>query len=123
MINPVDCLSVKTILLSLVNNLPSQRSPNSLSQYTAEEQQGRSRTLSFKDETWITQQLAIICAYSDDPGHVLAVCVEEGRGGGEEGLKILFAANTGRHEGLREGLEGIGRVLGDEARNGLQHSF
>jgi hypothetical protein len=74
------------------------------------------RTLTFKHEISITQQLAFICAYSDNPLHVLATCVEEEIE--RHCLVIRFAANTGKHEVLVDGLKVISRILQNEAING-----
>lgn len=109
----VDSLSVKIALLSLISNLPEPPSVNSPSEYI-EAQEGR--TLTFKHEISITQQLAFICAYSDDPLHVLATCVEEAIP--SNGLTIHLAANSGTHVRLINGLKEISQILQNEASNG-----
>ena len=116
MANPVDRLSVKTVLLSLVNDLPEQSSVNASSRYIGTQESQPGRTLTFEHERSITQQLAFISAYSDDPLHVLATCVEEEIP--RESLIIRFAANTGKHEVLVDGLTAISRILQNEAING-----
>src|SRR5271163_4592431 len=98
MANPIDCLSVKIALLSLVNDLPEQPSINASSQYIEAQEPQPGRTLTFKHEVSITQQLAFICAYSGDPLHILATCIEEAIPG--SCLIMRFAANTGKHEVL-----------------------
>ncbi|KAN0083021.1 hypothetical protein V8E54_002109 [Elaphomyces granulatus] len=113
MLNPIDCLSVKIVLLNLLNNLPEQPSINLSSQYITTQESQPSRTLEFKHEISITQQLSFICAYSNDPLHVLATCVEEGFP--RSCLIIRLAANTGRHEALVDGLKAISRILQNEA--------
>jgi hypothetical protein len=115
--NPIDCLSVKIVLLNLLNNLPEQPSINLSSQYITTQESQPSRTLEFKHEISITQQLSFICAYSNDPLHVLATCVEEGFP--RSCLIIRLAANTGRHEALVDGLKAISRILQNEAIDGL----
>ena len=55
-------------------------------------------------------------AYSDNPYHVTAICVEEVT---EESIIFRFAANTGVHDCLNKGLAAIARILEDEARNGI----
>lgn len=126
MVNPVDSLTVKTILLSLVNEQVTQPSINLCNE--DQEQQSRpdtGRTLSFKYEALIAQHLAFVASYSDGALHVLAVCVEEvekpsSENGGYKGLVIRFAVNTGKHEVLQERLLGLAGVLRDEASgNGL----
>lgn len=117
--NSIDHLSVKVALLSLVNNLPEQPSFNVPSQYIEAQKAQPDRTLTFKHEVSISQQLAFICAYSGDPLHVLAVCIEEVILSGC--LIIRYAANTGKHEVLVDGLKEISRILQNEAANGSVH--
>jgi hypothetical protein len=121
MASPVDCLSVKIALLSLVNDLPKQPSINTAEQFIQAHNSWPGRSLTFKHEISITQQLAFICAHSDDPLHVLATCVEEATT--KECLTIRFAANTGKHEALVDGLRAISQILQNEAINGLTHSI
>lgn len=113
--NPVDRLALKIILLSLVNDLPEQPNVTSFSRYTGAQESQPGRTLALKHEISITQQLAFICVYSDNPLHVLAACVEEIP---RDCLIIRFAANTGKHEALVVELIAISRILQDEAKNG-----
>jgi hypothetical protein len=116
MASTVDRLQVKIALLRLVNESPEQSSANTPSQFI-ETQNSSERALSFKHELSITQQLAFICAYSDDPLHVTAVCIEEAIH--NRALTIRFAANTGKHDDLVDGLKTISRILECGARNGL----
>ena len=115
----IDRLSVKIALLSLISNLPEQPSVNVPSQYIEAQESQPGRTLTFRHEVSITQQLAFVCAYSDDPLHVLATCVEEAIPSG--GLIIHLAANSGKHECLIDGLKEISRILQNEAINGSAH--
>ena len=115
----LDCLTVKTILLGIVNDIPEPPTLNIPQKHKFLE---RGRALSFKHEVCIAQQLAYVCAYSSDPLHVLAVCVEETAS--RNGMIIRFAANTGNHEALVDGLQNIARILQNEAKNGsssLEH--
>ena len=116
MANHIDCLSVKIALLSLVNNLPEQPSINTSSQHMELGESRPSRSLIFKHEISITQQLAFICVCSDDPLHILAICIEESIL--RNCLIIRFAANTAKHEALIDGLKTISQILQDEAVNG-----
>ena len=119
MANAVDRLSVRIALLGLLNDLPEQpsinASPNQLFVEAQESQSGR--TLTFDHEKSITQRLAYISAYSDDPLHVLATCIEEEARRGC--LIIRLAANTGTHENLVNRMTGISQILQNEAINGL----
>jgi len=114
MVKPVDCLAVKVILLGIVNDTPELPQLNIPRQQHAPSCE---RTLSFKHERSIAEQLAFICAYSDDPLHVLAVCIEEADS--RNGMTILLAANTGKHESLIAGLERIAHILQNEAIGGV----
>ncbi len=111
-----DCLAVKIALLGLVNDLPEQPSTSASSKYIETQESQSGRTLTFKHEIVITQQLAFICAYSNDPLHVLATCVEEVIP--RRSLIIRFAVNTGKHEVLVDGLKVISQILQNEAVNG-----
>jgi hypothetical protein len=116
MANSIDRLSVKIALLSLLSDLPEQPSINVSSQHIEAQESQFGRTLAFKHEISIAQQLAFICAYSDDPLHVLATCIEENISRGC--LVIRVAANTGKHKILVDGLKTISRILQTEAING-----
>ena len=115
----LDRLSIKIALLSLITDLPEPPSVESPVKFTeAHGIELPGRTLSFKHEISITQHLAFVCAYSGDPLHVLAICVEEGNAG--DGLTIHLAANTGTahvHAVLINGLNKILTILQDEALN------
>ncbi|KAF2813949.1 uncharacterized protein BDZ99DRAFT_516576 [Mytilinidion resinicola] len=121
MATPIDLLSAEIALLSLVNDLPKQPSINVSSQYIKEQGSQPSRTLSFKHEISITPNLAFICAYSDDPLHVLAACIEEAIL--RDCLIIRFAANTGKHGVLVDGLKAIPRILQNEERYRRSSTF
>ncbi|KAK2756130.1 hypothetical protein FQN54_005538 [Arachnomyces sp. PD_36] len=112
MSNPVDRLAVKTVLLYLLNDLPSKPTVNTRSWVQETEPD---RSLTFKHELVMTQQLAFVSAYSPEPLHVTAICVEEGIS--RDRLVIRYAVNTGKHEKLHDGLTKIARVLENEAMN------
>lgn len=114
MVNPLDCLAVKIVLLGLVSETPEPPKLNvPLQEHCA---LNTDRKLSFKHEACIAKQLAFICAYSSDPLHVLAVCVEEAVS--RNGMIIRLAFNTGRHEDLIDSLRRITRILQNEATGG-----
>lgn len=115
MVKPVDCLAVKIILLGIVSQTP--RAPELNIPLQHHHSSSTERKLSFKHELCITKQLAFICAYSDDPLHILAVCIEEAVS--RTGMIIRLAANTGRHERLIAGLGRIARILQNEAIGGV----
>jgi hypothetical protein len=117
MAHTIDRLSVKIALLSLMTNLPEQPSTNTPSQYLDVHKSQPSKTIPFKHEVLIAQQLSFICAYSDDPLHVLATCIEENCS--KDCLIIRLAANTGTHGVLLDGLRIVSGILQNEALNGL----
>jgi hypothetical protein len=121
MASAVDRLQVKIALLRLVNECPEHPSVNTPSQFIKRQISQSDRTLSFKHELSITQQLAFISAYSQDPLHVTAVSIEEAIHG--RALTIRFAANTGKHDDLVKGLKMISKILENEARNGSPFSL
>jgi len=114
MASSVDCLSAKITLHSILNNLPEQPSTNETKE-SFEAQQGRTRNLSLKHEISITQQLAFVCAYSSNPLHVAAVCIEEVAA--RSSLVFRLAANAGAHDCLIKGMSNVANILQDEARN------
>lgn len=118
MVNAIDCLAVKIILLGLASEttpeLPKDNAP--LEQHTALD---AGRKLSFKQELCIVEQLAFVCSYSSDPHHVLAVCIEEAAA--RNGLIIRFAFNSGSHQALVDSLERMARLLQNEAVGGACH--
>jgi len=116
MASAIDRLQVKIAILGLVNVYPEQPSTNAPSRYIETQKSQSERTLSLKHELSITQQLAFICAYSHDPLHITAVCIEEAIHG--RAITIRFAANTGQHGGLVNGLKMISKILESEAKNG-----
>ena len=116
MAKPIDRLAAKIALLSLVNNKPEDPRVTKSGEYTGAQVIQPRRTLTFKHEISITQHFAFICAYSEDPLHVVATCIEETIP--RNCLIIRVAANTGTHETLLNGLEEISRILQNEATNG-----
>jgi hypothetical protein len=119
MVNLLDCLAVKIILLGLVSETPETPKLNvPLEEHCA---LSTERKLTFKHEVCIAEQFAFICAYSSDPLHVLAVCVEEAVS--RNGMILRLAFNTGRHEYLIDSLNRITRVLQTEAIGVASHSF
>ncbi|TLD20894.1 hypothetical protein E2P81_ATG08558 [Venturia nashicola] len=73
------------------------------------------RTIKFKHERLISQNLAFICANSNDPLRIMATCIEEDHP--NERLIIRFAANKGTYEELMESMRHIVRILQDESNN------
>jgi hypothetical protein len=116
MANSTDCLSAKIVLLHRLNKMPEHPSVNEINQ-SVQEQELHCRTLQLKHEISITQQLIFICAYSTDPFHVIATCIEETSQGGQ--LIIRLAANSGKHEVLLHRLSEISHILQNEALNSM----
>jgi hypothetical protein len=121
MASTIPQLHVKIALLRLVSDYPEQPSVNTPSQFLESQNRQSERTLSFTHELSITQQLAFICAYSHDPLRVTAVCIEEAAHG--RALTVRFAANSGTHDDLINGLKAISRILEIEAQNGSRSSL
>jgi hypothetical protein len=117
MASVVDLLHVKIATLKIISQLPERPVANSTSHFIDTENSQSGRALSFKHELAVTQQLAFICAYSHDPLHVTAVCIEESID--SSSLTIRFAANTGQHHNLINGMTNISRILEGEANYGL----
>lgn len=115
----LDRLAATIALLWSLEPLPGMPATNDIDQNSTWAHSETTRTLSFKHEIITAQQLAFICAYSDDPLHVLATCVEERPA--NQGLAIRLAANTGKHSVLLKELKAITMILQEEARDGTNH--
>lgn len=114
--DPVNRLVVRIALLSLVDDVPEKPSITRSVQAAASQEGLSHRSLSLKHEVSIAQHLAFVSAYSDSPYHVMAVCIEEEVQ--RASLVIRFAANTGEHKALLDGLKNISVILQNEAANG-----
>ncbi|ORY19298.1 hypothetical protein BCR34DRAFT_595721 [Clohesyomyces aquaticus] len=117
MAGPIDLLAAKIAILGLINAIPEQPILNEFNQSAGGQHLQSSRAISYQHEASITQNLAFVCAYSSDPLHVLAVCIEEGR----NSLTIRIAANSGKHERLLDELKPVTWILQNEA-NGVNRS-
>lgn len=110
-------VQARIVLLGLLNNKPEEPSTLELPPDLATTPQlERSARLALRHETSIVQHLAFICAYSDNPLHVLALCIQEECS--QDRLTIKFAANSGQHAKLLVGLRPISNVLENESRGG-----
>lgn len=98
-------------LLSIINPTPSV--PGENTRRPPKSKNSSLRILSFDCEISLTSTLAFLCGISDDPDHVVAVCVEELVQG--KGLRVLVAVNKKNPEsgtGVLQRIEdGLGKVL------------
>ena len=108
-----DRLAAKIALLKLVTELPESCTVATVAQCPAATHPQREGMLSFAHEKSIAQHLAFICAYSEDPLHVLALCVEQSSGNAS--MTVRIAANTGKHDFLLQGLRTVADLLQEEA--------
>jgi hypothetical protein len=115
MSDPVDKLVVNIALLKLTTEFPESPSEQCL-------RHGHTtgRTISLKDERSISHQLAFICAYSDNKGHVMGACIEENPR--NQSLVIRFASNSGQHENVTATLKDIASILQTEAIKGTSQA-
>lgn len=65
--------------------------------------------LSLRREKELVEILAFLSATSDDPGKVMALCVEECQNG--NALVIRMATNNGGLVNVKEGFEKMARIL------------
>ena len=77
------------------------------------------RHLSAEREREIADNLAFLCATSDDPLKVRAVCLEEEPN--TLGVIVRLASNTGGLLTVKHGLERIARIMQRAARRGLSY--
>jgi hypothetical protein len=97
------CLAENASLLYHVTKAPTDAKDNPCPS-TAVANDPR-RTLSFDDEVCLTSTLAYISAISDDPNHVIAVCVEELPD--RKSIRIVIAINKERPDSQDEVLKRI----------------
>jgi hypothetical protein len=71
------------------------------------------RTLSFQNELNILQCLSYLSTYSDHPGLVMAMCVEEAPG--NQRLIVTIATNNDNVTNLKRGVRGIVEILEKQA--------
>ncbi|KAF1996261.1 hypothetical protein P154DRAFT_566163 [Amniculicola lignicola CBS 123094] len=97
-------------LLQKVCNKPIPPTRNEL----LAESNDSGRTLSLEQELEITECLTFLSAYSDDPGKVMAMYIEETND--PEGLLVSVATNSGSDRRLKEGLIDLVKLLEREAK-------
>jgi hypothetical protein len=112
-----DRLAISIALLAALNRVPGSPVTGQLAEETLPEKTDSVRSIAFRHEKIFVQQLAFICAYSDNPLHVSAFCMEEVRQ--LDGVNIRLAANTGKHQALLDGLRPIATMFEREASQGL----
>lgn len=71
------------------------------------------RTLSFQNELDIVSCLSYLSTYSDHPGLVMALCIEEKPN--RQGLVVTLATNNDAASDLKRGVRGIIDVLEKQA--------
>lgn len=111
----VDQLSVRIALLASLVRVPCLPENKSLDDFVSRCQVQPERSILLHHEAIFVEQFAYICAHSDDPLHVLAVCIEEHRR--PEGVLIRLAANTGQHQSLFDGLVAVTELLQIESKS------
>ncbi|KAF2682384.1 hypothetical protein K458DRAFT_370199 [Lentithecium fluviatile CBS 122367] len=90
---------------------PIPPTPNALSTAVVPSSDGR--TLSLSDELAIVNCLSYLSTYSDHPGLVMALCIEERSD--HEGLIVAIATNNDAVEDLQKGVYGIVEVLKEQS--------
>lgn len=116
----VNNLSAKVALQELLDKTPEHPRTTLKGRSSIHINEKSNKVLALNHEISVVQQLAFICAYSDRPQDVTAVCVEELVQGG---LIFRLAANNGSHTSLVKGLGDIAGVLENEARSSMFNCF
>jgi hypothetical protein len=113
----LDGLAISIAVLAALNRVPGSPVTEQLAEETLPEETDSVRSIAVRHEKIFIEQLAFICAYSDDPLHVLAFCIEESQI--LDGVTIRLAANTGNHQALLDGLMPITAMFEQEASQGV----
>jgi hypothetical protein len=79
------------------------------------------RVLSLRQEKELVEILAFLSASTDDPGKVVALCVEENQNG--NALIVRMAANNGSLVNVKKGFEKMARILERAATQGHSLCF
>ena len=108
-------------LLSLLNKEPGKPEEKPLPDKWTKEPKTSKRQLSWAQECDLVDDLAFIVARSEEPEHVIAVCVEEHESA--TGMTIRLAVNRGNLVPTRKALEAIGHVLERVATRGWVSPF
>jgi hypothetical protein len=101
----------RIVLLQLLNDTPQPPSENHIPRTSVS-----SRVLSLKREKELTEILAFLAAYTDDPKKVVALCIEEETHG--KGMIIRLAVNNGDLTSLQEGFQRLAAILERLAKQG-----
>lgn len=109
-------LNENIVLLWLLGEEPEKPAENSMPLHFREELMSPSRQLTIERERDLVETFAFLSASSDDPGKVIAVCVEEYQS--TDGLTLRIAANSGDLQPRKEALMRIATVLERAAAKG-----
>ena len=111
-------LQTKIVLLELFNDTLQPPTEHNPSEHVPSNQaiSWASRVLPFIKEKELVETLAFLASITDDPGKVVAACVEEGSGGNS--MTVNIAVNNGGLVDVVEGFEKMASVLQSIARRG-----
>ena len=111
-------LQQNIILLQLLREIVELPSAVSIHKVATDKSQ---RVMSLQREKELAESLAYLASWSDDPAHVVAVCIEENSS--RDGMIINLAVNSGSLEKVIRGFEKMANILEKTARKGLQFIF
>ena len=103
-------LSQEIVLLSMLTAEPARPTRNAIFNHeNADLSLSRGRKLSLQREVDLVENLTFICATSDNPEHVIALCVEEQIQPNSCTFRIAINANLPK--ALLDGVRAIAQVL------------
>lgn len=111
-------LQTKIVLLELFNDTLQPPTEHNPSEHMPSNQavSSASRVLPYIKEKELVETLAFLASITDDPGKVVAACVEEGSSG--TSMTVNLAVNNGGLVDVVEGFEKMASVLQGIARKG-----
>jgi hypothetical protein len=109
----------RIFLLHLLNDTLEKPSDNSIEEPSIH--RTSTRVLSLRQEKELVEILAFLSASTDDPGKVVALCVEENQNG--NALIVRMAANNGSLVNVKEGFEKMARIHERAATQGHSLCF
>lgn len=107
------CVENVALLDRLTHSLPRTEPHITAAKAQFKSNNESTRQLTFEQEDRLVKQLAFLSGISDDPNHIMAVCIQELPA--QNGCEILVAVNKGSPDSAHLVLE--------KAQRGLQHIF
>ena len=97
------------VLLLMLNETPTPPHANALVVTQSKKKKTVQRILSLEKESALVRRLSFLAAVTDDPNHIVAICVEELPTG--DGMRVMLAINKKAPDSSHKALDRIKRGL------------